>query len=232
MKVRIKFAKLGNIKFIGHLDIMRYFQKAIKRAELDIAYSAGFNPHQKMSFASPLGVGITSSGEYMDIELNSVTSSRDIKERLDAQMVAGIEVISVKGLSDDSKNAMSIVAGASYEIKISEEYKSLIDISKIEEFYNLPEIMAIKKTKKSEKELDIKPMIYSLSSDNNSISMFLSTGSVSNLKPELVLEAYFNYLGLEMNEFSYQIKRLEIFANGDENMGFISLENLGHNIEN
>ena len=53
MKVRIKFSKYGALRFIGHLDVMRYFQKAIRRAEIDIAYSEGFSPHQIMSFASP-----------------------------------------------------------------------------------------------------------------------------------------------------------------------------------
>lgn len=56
------------MKFIGHLDTMRYFQKAMRRADIDIAYSTGFSPHQIMSFAAPLGVGITSDGEYLDIE--------------------------------------------------------------------------------------------------------------------------------------------------------------------
>ena len=69
LKIRIKFAKTGSMKFIGHLDVMRYFQKAMRRAEVDIAYSEGFSPHQKMSFAQPLGVGLTSSGEYFDIEV-------------------------------------------------------------------------------------------------------------------------------------------------------------------
>ena len=63
LKVRIKFAKQGAMKFIGHLDIMRYFQKAIKRANIDVAYSEGFSPHMIMSFAAPLGVGVTSTGE-------------------------------------------------------------------------------------------------------------------------------------------------------------------------
>ena len=67
MRVRIKFSKHGAVKFIGHLDTMRYFQKAIRRSEIDIAYSGGFSPHQIMSFAAPLGVGQTSNGEYMDI---------------------------------------------------------------------------------------------------------------------------------------------------------------------
>ena len=63
MKIRIKFAKQGTMKFIGHLDVMRYFQKAMRRADVDIRYSEGFSPHQIMAMASPLGVGLTSVGE-------------------------------------------------------------------------------------------------------------------------------------------------------------------------
>ena len=77
MKLRIKFSKHGVMKFIGHLDVMRYFQKAMRRADIDIAYSTGFSPHQIMSFAQPLGVGVESNGEYMDVELNSAISFFD-----------------------------------------------------------------------------------------------------------------------------------------------------------
>ena len=68
LKVRIKFTKTGSLKFIGHLDVMRYFQKAFRRAEVDVAYSKGFSPHQLLSFAAPLGIGLTSEGEYLDAE--------------------------------------------------------------------------------------------------------------------------------------------------------------------
>ena len=107
MKVRIKFSKEGSVKFIGHLDIMRYFQKAIRRADIDIAYSSGFNPHQIMSFASPLSVGHESSGEYFDIELNSITSTEDIKNRLNDVMVDGIRILAVAVLDEKEKNAMA-----------------------------------------------------------------------------------------------------------------------------
>ena len=77
MKVRIKFSKTGCMKFIGHLDVMRYFQKAIRRCGLDVSYSQGYNPHQLISFAAPLGVGLTSDGEYMDMQLESSLSSAE-----------------------------------------------------------------------------------------------------------------------------------------------------------
>ena len=77
MKVRIKFSKEGPVKFVGHLDTMRYFQKAIRRADIDICYSEGYSPHMIMSFASPLGLGLESDGEYMDIRINGSISSKE-----------------------------------------------------------------------------------------------------------------------------------------------------------
>ena len=86
MKIRIKFAKTGCMKFIGHLDIMRFFQKAIRRSGLPIAFSEGFSPHMIMSFAAPLGVGVTSSGEYFDMELTEEISSAEITDRLNREL--------------------------------------------------------------------------------------------------------------------------------------------------
>ena len=65
MKARIKFSKTGSMRFIGHLDVMRYFQKAMRRAGINVSYSKGFSPHQLMSFTSPLGTGLSSSAEYL-----------------------------------------------------------------------------------------------------------------------------------------------------------------------
>ena len=100
MKIRIKFRKYGVMKFIGHLDMMRYFQKAMRRAEIDIAYSEGFSPHQIMSFAAPLGVGITSDGEYLDIEVHSTRSSIESIKALNDTMVEGVEIVSYRMLPE------------------------------------------------------------------------------------------------------------------------------------
>ena len=110
MKIRIKFAKTGVMKFVGHLDVMRYFQKAIRRAELPIAYSEGFSPHMLLSFASPLGVGISSTGEYFDMVLAEDMKTDEIVKRLNATMVEGMEVISARHVPDGkASKAMSLV---------------------------------------------------------------------------------------------------------------------------
>ena len=75
------------MKFIGHLDIMRYFQKAIRRAEIPIAFTSGYSPHMIMSFANPLGVGLTSDGEYFDIELTESIASKEAVRRLNEHLL-------------------------------------------------------------------------------------------------------------------------------------------------
>ena len=124
MKIRIKFRKWGVMKFIGHLDMMRYFQKAVRRAKIDIRYSEGYSPHQIMSFAAPLGVGITSDGEYFDIDVNESMTSKEAVAALNETMVDGVEVTSYVKLPDKAKTAMSIVAAADYRLSYKEGYES------------------------------------------------------------------------------------------------------------
>ncbi|MEE8885637.1 MAG: TIGR03936 family radical SAM-associated protein [Eubacteriales bacterium] len=119
MRIRVKFTKAGPLKFIGHLDVMRYFQKALRRAEIPVALSEGFSPHMIMSFAQPLGVGKTSSGEYFDLDLAEGTDfSRDsFLEKLNDEMVPGISVVNAVEIPSDKKNkGMALVAAASYTI--------------------------------------------------------------------------------------------------------------------
>ncbi|MEG0215416.1 MAG: TIGR03936 family radical SAM-associated protein, partial [Hungatella sp.] len=165
MKIRIKFSKLGAMKFVGHLDLLRYFQKAMRRAEVDICYSEGFSPHQVMSFAAPLGVGLTGTGEYMDIEVHSTKDSKTMIRQLNAVMVDGIQILSYRKLEDDSKNAMSLVMAADYTISFYEQKKPQDPdefFREMKRFYDQEQILIEKKTKKSEKEVNIKPLILEL----------------------------------------------------------------------
>ena len=103
MKIRIRFAKEGVMKFIGHLDMMRYFQKAFRRSGVDIEYSQGFSPHQLISFASPLGVGLTSTGEYMDIFVHSSESSKAMIDKINKEMAEGVKILSFKKQENEKK---------------------------------------------------------------------------------------------------------------------------------
>ncbi|SEP86795.1 radical SAM-linked protein [Lachnospiraceae bacterium RM5] len=229
MKLRIKFEKYGSMKFIGHLDTMRYFQKVMRRADIDIAYSEGFSPHQKMSFASPLGVGLISRGEYFDIEINSLDKNKDYVKDMNDVMVDGFKIVSVKALEEGSKKAMSLIAAADYKVYFRDEYKLDINYkSKFDEFMSKEEIIVIKKTKKSEKEVDIKPMIYDYKVADDGIFLKLASGSENNLKPELVIEGFYKYLDKEFKDIYIINERLELYGNEDGN--FVSLEDYGKDL--
>ena len=249
MKIRIKFKKTGIMKFIGHLDVMRYFQKAIRRADVEICYSGGFSPHQIMSFAAPLGVGITSNGEYVDIEVHSTGTTAEMLERLNAVMAEGFEIAEYKLLPDTAANAMSSVAAADYTLTFRPGYEPEEEsaeewFKKLTAFFDQPQVMVLKKTKKGEKEMDLKPLIYDLGviagndAAQSPLFMKISTGSASNIKPELLLDAYYEALGKERSPFAFMVQREEVYADQasehEKEQGihsFIPLGALGQDIE-
>lgn len=237
MKIRIKFAKEGTMKFIGHLDIMRYFQKVMRRADVDIRYSEGFSPHQIMSFASPLGVGLESRGEYVDIEVLSTDSSKEMLRRINENMVEGMEALSYKLLPDDAQNAMSLVAAADYEVRFRAGYEP----ENLEGFFaETPaflaqeEIVIMKKTKKGEREVNIRPQIYRMEvHPDHTVFLQIATGSAANLKPDAVLRAYAESRGETLSEFALMVTRLEVYADkGTEDQHeFVTLDSFGEDIE-
>lgn len=219
MKIRIKFSKTGALRYIGHLDVMRYFQKLNRRAGIDVKYTTGFSPHQIMSFAAPLGVGLESHGEYVDIEVNSTMSTDESIKALNNASVDGIQVTGYVELPNGAANAMSSVVAADYRVCIKEQYKpaAISEIctlkSRFLEFLSQPSIVVTKASKKSEREVDLRPLIYNASiSEDGTIFLQLCTGSVENLKPELVLETFFKYIGEEISPFALDICRLEVYG--------------------
>lgn len=248
-KIRIKYAKMGVLKYIGHLDLMRFFQKAVKRANLDIAYSQGYSPHQLMSFAAPLALGVTSEGEYFDAQFNSLIPSDEFVRKFNEQMVDGVYVKDVILLPEKAKKAMSIVAASDYVITFkSEDDLDFTDDNKTEKrkvsdiadkkkkilevvpyLLEKETIEVFRKTKKNEKVEDIKKGIYKLEVRKDNIYMFLATGSEYNLKPESVLEALCNEAGVEYNKFDYRIHRIETYYKNEDN-NLVSLLETGERI--
>lgn len=236
MKIRIKFRKWGSMKFIGHLDMMRYFQKVMRRADVDIRYSEGFSPHQIMSFAAPLGVGITSDGEYFDIEVHSTKSSEEMIADMNKTMVDGVEITGYVALPDNAKTAMSIVAAADYVLSYKEGYEIPFSVEEwkahvAELFTNQKTFTIIKKTKKSEREVDLKPLVYAFDviEEDGKPAFYInvSTGSVDNIKPELLLASMYEKLGLEYNESAIAIHRKDVYAIDEKTGKKVSLLDLG-----
>ena len=202
MKLRVKFSKHGNIRYIGHLDVMRYFQKANRRAGIDIAYSGGYSPHQIMSFAQPLSVGFESDGEYMDIEVGQFDSVQQVMDDLNGVMAEGIRIQEVKILPKTAKNAMASIAAAGYYVRFKDGFTSPIDVQgAIDAFMAQDSIPYIKKTEKNEFELDLKTSIYELKTTTYEgephIFMMVNASSAGNLKPALVVEKLFAHAGID-----------------------------------
>lgn len=232
MKVRIKFSKSGALKYIGHLDVMRYFQKMMRRANIPIAYSEGFSPHQIMSFAMPLGIGDESIAEYVDIELTDKINSVDAINMLNAVNVPEIRILSFREIPDGKAyNAMSSITAAAYEIKLRDDINHSFDVfSEFNKLLNQAEIIVTKQTKKSETTLDIKPFIYEYSTNGDVINLIVSCGSVMNIKPELVIKAVFDANNEEFDEYFITQKRIEMYTGEYGKTSFMSLNDVGKDI--
>ncbi len=228
MKLRIKFSKHGAIRYIGHLDVMRFFQKAIRRAEIDVTYSQGYSPHQIMSFAQPLSVGHESNGEYMDLQVNSLTDCEDVKNRLNAVSVEGIQVESVIILPDNAVNAMASVAAAEYTVSFKDGRAPKSDIACIlQDFMNRSEILYTKESKKGTREVDLKQGIYELSysPEQGILHMLLDASSGSNIKPVQVVEALLATTGEILQENALFVTREDTLTNigSEESPKFVPL---------
>ena len=234
MKVRLKFTKEGEMKFIGHLDLMRCFQKVIRRSGIDIKFSEGLSPHMVMSFASPLSVGLTSLGEYVDMELVTPVSSAEGVRRLNEQMPAGIRALSLKQIPEGRANgAMALVAAAEYTVRFREGKAPAAGWEdKVPAFLAQETISAVKETKKGETTVNIRPLIYRMEAAGGEVKLRLAGGSEANLKPELLMDTFVRWLGEEPQPFSLLICRTELLAKagGEQDERFVPLEDLGEDI--
>ena len=231
MKVRIKFSKTGPLKYIGHLDIMRYFQKLNRRANIPVAYSEGFSPHQILSFSPPLSLGAESLGEYADLEITELINSDEAISELNKHSVDGIEIYSFKQLPEKSPNAMSCVTAARYLCSLKDTISVPFDVNEeLANLFLLKEINVVKKTKKNETTINIRPLVYAYSFPNNEKAEFLlSAGSIDNLKPELIYKVIFDKYNIEMPDRPLDIIRIDMYTGEKDNL--VSLNDIGMDIK-
>lgn len=215
INVRVKFTKENEVKYISHLDLMRTFMRVIRRANIPIAYSGGYNPHPEMSFGAPLSLGVISMAEYVDIKLEQELDLEDMIERLNLFLPMGIKVLGAAKLPDSFKSAMALITHAKYTIYVSVEKADLQYVkSKLVEFLNQESIIGKKRQPKKNfaiKEFDIKPMILEMAlegceDDICTFTCLLLSGSQSNLNPEILIQAFVEYAGID-------VKRIKILRN-------------------
>jgi len=223
----LRFAKGGKMKYIGHLDLLRVFQSAIRRAALPIAYSMGFNPHQLISFALPLPVGMDSVCEYIELMFEEKDNpalglgldlglglGNGLLARLDAELPDGLRLLASYEIPERAPRPAAAVSAADYRlvfpgVEDSRDY--------LQDILAAPEIIVTKKSKSGEKEADIRQDILALDYDPvGAVTMRLSAGSVRNLKPILVAERIFALLVKPFSIHELSITRQELYGTGTE----------------
>lgn len=240
VKIRIKFQKTGAIRYIGHLDVMRFYQKCLRRAQIPVCYTGGFSPHQMLTFAAPLSVGLESYGEYLDVEVESITTSEDFMRRLNEASIPEIKIVSVKRLPENAGNAMASVAAARYlvsfrEGRCPELFKAGDDEIKafLNDFTALASISYEKEGKKGMREVDLRPGIFSLSwhPDSHSVEMLLDASSGDNVKPAQVLDALLSRHSDKLAPNALKIVRLDTYtrlpSENDEAGALLSMDEIG-----
>jgi len=122
-RLRIKFSRGEEVKFISHLDIMRLWQRALNRAEIPLAYSEGFNPHPRISIAAPLALGVTSEAELMDVILSRWSSPHSFSSTVDQQLPCGITINQVLNTPLNMPSLQSQIRYAEYQVGLKTDRK-------------------------------------------------------------------------------------------------------------
>ncbi|NLJ41720.1 MAG: DUF2344 domain-containing protein [Clostridiales bacterium] len=232
MRLIARYTKDERVKYISHLDFMRLLQRTLRRADIPVAYSQGFSPHPKLSFASALAVGVTSEGEYMDIYLDKEMDPKLFLTRMNEKLPLGIRFMEAVTLQAKIPSLMSLIERAEYRISLSHKPfwgRNIVEL--IQKFMSRGEILFTRVNKRGRNQVDIRKMIHNIrlteqSEEKIVLDVVLSTGSRANLRPEHLIEALFDFINVEPNpELNLGIHRRDLYLN--KNGAWISPKGLG-----
>ncbi len=216
------FSKRGYSKYTSHLDMLRLFKRAFRRADIALSYSHGFNPHPQMSFAQPLSLGYSACREMLEFSTDQAYDTEDILRRLRGNLAEGMDVSAVLPVHE-KKALAGQVDRADYEIIIPVPYYERDYSAPIGEFLAQDQILAMKRQKKSKelKEVDIREKIVSMEAVPSEgkegvgilkrnllqLNVQLDCGSQSNLSPELLLSAFLAFSNLPVERHRIEVCR-------------------------
>ena len=199
MRAMIRFGKQPRLRFISHLDLQRFFQRALNRTGLPIAWTQGFNPHPILSFGSALALGWTSEYEILDVKLSAPMGRRRTENAMRAALPVDLPVLEVRMVDDRHPAPMALVRASDYEITLSGE-TAAATLAAAEEFLRRDSVMAVRKTKSGEREVDIRPMALLLEREGDVLSARLMLTEKDTLKPDLLVRALAEIAGAEVPE--------------------------------
>lgn len=189
MRMIAEFEKMGRMSWFSHLDLQNTMQRALRRAQLPVAYSQGFNPHVLTSFATALSVGCQSRGEVMEVEMAGEISPEEFAEKLNACLPDGLKVRCCAPVPDSAPALMAKVAEAGYDITAPNT-----DLTQaVEAFLKAEEVMVEKRSKTKTRLVNIRPMVHEITcafdGKDSRLSMVLEQTNANALKVELVMQA-------------------------------------------
>ncbi|GAU77426.1 TIGR03936 family radical SAM-associated protein [Fusibacter sp. 3D3] len=227
--LRIVYKKQKYMKFLSHLELMKLFERVFRFHKLPLKFSEGFNPHPKMTFASPLSVGFSSQSEIMEVQINHKI---DIETITQMQFPEGIEILKAKYVTNE-KSLMASIDFSEYIIRI--DFKSTLEFNayeeKVESFLNQSEVNYEKKTKKGTmKTVNALELIKGFSvvfKEANELILratLASSSSAGSLNPELFAELFLNFCKNEKEIDHIEVERINMFM--DQNSSLVSLYEL------
>ena len=218
--IRAKYKKEDDMIFISHLDLQRLLQRAFRRAEINLSYSLGFNPHPKMSYANALSLGVESQGEYVDIEIEDDISVEEFLKRINEQLPQGVEFIKAKEITPQTPSLSSEIEYGEYLFNIDLEKplsKELVK-SRVLEFIKSESIMITKKNKKGKLvENNIRPLIKTfdlvlLDENRATFETIIATGSKANLNINILIPVLLGILDIEMDPKEVETIRRDLYV--------------------
>lgn len=206
MKMVASFQKLGPHRFIGHLDLQRAMQRALRRADIPVVYSQGFNPHLLLSFAAPLSVGIEGEHEVMELPLQNNITETEFVEKMNAVLPQGMKVVAAKLVTDDTAPAMARLAAAVYHISAENGFQTLE--AALPGFMNQSTIPYLKKTKSGERMDDFRPLVYNLTLKDGVLQAVLAITQQGTAKPDQLMGLLCAHAGMAVPRLSIKRARL------------------------
>ena len=199
----MQFQKGDIVRHLGLLDLQRTMQRALRRSGLPIAYSNGFNPHIVMSFASALSSGISGDAELLDVSLHRETTEEACMEAMNRVLPPALHVSRIRLVDDRFPKVSAALRQAEYRITLWGE-DALKIANKIPDFLAQNEIMALRKTKRAETMVNIRPMIHLLEAQMDTeaktavLTARVSFVEAATLKPDLLLSSLSTFSGVEL----------------------------------